>query len=302
MIAGGGPMADQMTNRPQGFVTPMDDVKLIPARRLTRPRLAALFNAAYTDYLMPVRLNQGSMHRYLADNDIDLTVSRVALASVPVAFALIGRRGREAWLGGLGTVPEFRRRGVAARTLEAGLQTAVEDGAETVRLEVLEQNQPAVRLYERFGFGVTRRLIVCALRDLGPPRAESRPVRVDDARRWIAEQRVSREPWQRDDPVLARMADSGRVLAAIGVRDRDELAAVLICTGGTDRTSIMQMAARDDAAAADGLRGAAAAAGEPIQLMNFPADEPVAGALASLGACPDHVQLEMELRIGTGRG
>jgi ribosomal protein S18 acetylase RimI-like enzyme len=278
-------------------ITTTTEMKLVAASNLTGPRLTALFNATYRDYLVPLVFDEDGMNRHLVNNDIDLAVSRVALAPDPVGFALIGRRQRDAWVGGMGTVPEVRRRGVAQRTLDAALQTAMRDGAETVRLEVLEDNEAAISLYQRLGFKVTRRLIVCSLRDLDPPRAEWRPIRVDDARGWIGGQRLSREPWQRADPVLARIDDTGGPLAAISIRDAGEIAAVLIYAGGPSGTSILQMAARDAEIGAEGLRAVGAAAAGPIRMLNFPADEPAADAVARLGIAPDHVQFEMQMRI-----
>jgi hypothetical protein len=86
-------------------------------------------------------------------------------------------------------------------------------------------------------------------------------------------------------------------LAAISSRDAGEIAGVLIYTGGTSGTSVLQMAARDTAVGAEGLRAVRAAAGGPIRLLNFPADELAADAASRLGIPPDHVQLEMQMRI-----
>jgi hypothetical protein len=140
-------------------------------------------------------------------------------------------------------------------------------------------------------------LIVCWLRELGAPEGDWRTMKVEDARRWIADRRPSGEPWQRDDPVLARTSDSERPLAAIGIPDSGPLAAALVYAPGTSGTSIMQMVARDGSAAAEGLRAAATAARSPIVLVNFPDDEPIAAGLTALGIRPDHVQLEMQLRL-----
>jgi hypothetical protein len=170
-----------------------------------------------------------------------------------------------------------------------------------VRLEVLEHNEAALSLYRRLGFEVTRDLIVCSLPDVDPPRSDWRPMAVDEARRWISEHRASREPWQRDDPVLTRMADSGRPLAAVGILSSRRLAAALVHTDDTSRAIILQMAAHDESAAAEGLRAARATAGKPVGLVNFPAGEPVAAGVAGLGIRPDLIQHEMQLRLGTSR-
>jgi GNAT superfamily N-acetyltransferase len=273
------------------------EVELISAGALQLPQLAVLFNSAYSDYAVPMAFDERGLERYLADNDIDLEISCVACSPDPVGFALIGRREREAWVGGMGTVPGYRRRGLGERTLDAALDAAAQSGAQSAWLEVLEQNRPAIALYERLGFEVTRRLIVCALSEPGPPTAEWGPMPVADARRWIAGERVSREPWQRDDPVLERMTDSGRPLAALDIRDASQLVAALVYLPGPAGTGILQMAARDESAAAEGLRAAGAAVGTPIRLVNFPADEPIAAAVASLGIEPDHIQYEMRKRL-----
>lgn len=46
----------------------------------------------------------------------------------------------------------FQRRGVGARALDAAAQIARERGARALRLFVVEENAPAIRLYERQGF------------------------------------------------------------------------------------------------------------------------------------------------------
>ena len=68
-------------------------LELRPARSLPLPELMSLFNSAYSDYSVPLAFDESAFARYLADNDIDLEVSRVALSPSPVGFALIGRRG-----------------------------------------------------------------------------------------------------------------------------------------------------------------------------------------------------------------
>ncbi len=153
-------------------------MNLVPARSLPVSALTALFNAGYTGYLIPLAFDEPALRRHLTDNDIDLDVSRVATDPDPAAFALIGRRGREAWVGGMGTVPERRRRGIGRRTLMAALDAAAGAGAATARLEVLEGNETAIALYENLGFTTTRRVIVAALNELDPPRSEWRPVSV----------------------------------------------------------------------------------------------------------------------------
>ena len=127
-------------------------MNVISASSLPLTQLTALFNAGFAGYLTPMALDEDAMRRHIDSNDIDLDVSRVATSSEPVAFVLVGRRGSEAWIGGIGTVTDHRRRGMGERTLTAALAASAADGATTAGLEVLHDNQPATALYERLGF------------------------------------------------------------------------------------------------------------------------------------------------------
>ncbi|MRG92674.1 ribosomal protein S18-alanine N-acetyltransferase [Polyangium spumosum] len=53
------------------------------------------------------------------------------------------------------TAPAVRRRGIGAVLVEAALAFAVESGVRLVLLEVRRSNEPAIRLYEKFGFSVS---------------------------------------------------------------------------------------------------------------------------------------------------
>ncbi len=55
-------------------------------------------------------------------------------------------------LNNIAVLPRHRRRGIAARLLEAFMAEARARGAEQMLLEVRESNLPAIGLYERYGF------------------------------------------------------------------------------------------------------------------------------------------------------
>jgi ribosomal-protein-alanine N-acetyltransferase len=46
----------------------------------------------------------------------------------------------------------FRRRGIGKLLLEAVLRHGIEEGAQMVTLEVRESNEPALKLYQKYGF------------------------------------------------------------------------------------------------------------------------------------------------------
>lgn len=276
-------------------------MRIVPAASLSLEALTALFNAGYSGYLTPVSVDAAGMRRHLKHNDIDLSVSRVAVTDAPVAFVLVGRRGTEAWIGGLGTVPAARRQGIAERTLTAALQSAANDGSVSVRLEVLERNEAAIALYEKLGFTTIRQLVVCGLRELPPPRCSWQATPVDAAREWIDAHRLGAEPWQRDDASLDHVRAAGEAVQAITVHDGNGQGATAAMIWAPEAATpwVIQLAARNQEAAAEALLAAAgSASGRPIGLLNFPVGEPVAAAVSALGIAPDHVQLEMQLALG----
>jgi ribosomal-protein-alanine N-acetyltransferase len=93
---------------------------------------------------------------------------------MPGAFGLVARRGGygsiigfalcrvavdECELLSLGVAPEHRARGVGARLVGAAMARATASRARWFFLEVAEDNQPALRLYQGFGLAqVGRRL------------------------------------------------------------------------------------------------------------------------------------------------
>ena len=63
----------------------------------------------------------------------------------------------EVQLHGMAVRRDLRRRGVASRLFLAMIREALDQGAGTGTLEVRQANEPARRLYEKFGWRVTAR-------------------------------------------------------------------------------------------------------------------------------------------------
>jgi ribosomal protein S18 acetylase RimI-like enzyme len=270
-------------------------VSLVFADALAPAALADLFNAGFSDYLVPLQLDEAALREHVRVHDIDLAASPVAIAEDAAAFALLGVRGADAWIGGMATAPPYRRRGLGRRVMAAALEAAAQRGCETVWLEVVAANAGAIALYHNLGFAAVRDLDVWSLDAQPSPPPASRPVDERIARTWIAAHRSGPEPWQRADATLARLGEDGAPLRALVVERAGAVVAAAVHRTEGGAVGVLQVAARDDAAAADALL--AAAGGRAVHLANTPSDGACARVLAGLGARLVARQHEMRLAL-----
>jgi ribosomal protein S18 acetylase RimI-like enzyme len=234
-------------------------VNLVPSDRYSYAELAELFTRGYEGYFTPVLVDEPTLRYMVEAWDIDLTRSRVAPAAGLCNLAI---RGDRAWIGGIAVVPERRRNGIGRALMEAVLAEAPGE----VTLEVIEQNEPAIRLYEALGFERTRILEVWSL-----PPVPLREARAVDA----APLGQEGLPWQRDDVSLP--ADYERLEVGGG--------AILL-----RRDNVLQLDARDEDAAVELL-----SRGVQLQYVNVPEGDIASAALRRLGGDLRLRQFEMAL-------
>jgi GNAT superfamily N-acetyltransferase len=264
-------------------------IELRSASSLELGRLATLFTDAYEGYAIPFSIDERTLAFMIQAYDLDLEASQIALLDdVPVALANLGVRGERGWIGGIGVSPFARRQGIAERLMRAALDEARIRGVREVWLEVLVQNEPAIRLYEKLGFEDIRGVDVWIL-DQGDAAEEMAEAGFDEALRRIQSLRLAREPWQRDDETLARMRELEPAPQAYIAGD-----AALVVRRTPQAASVLQIAG--DAAGTGQLlaaqRGSAA-----LNVLNLPGDEPAADALRDLGGRIAVRQRELVLRF-----
>lgn len=102
----------------------------------------ALFEDAWSAEMFWDELAQGDTRTYLVAEDDGAIVGYAGLAAMP----------DEAYVQTLGVVKEHQRTGLGSTLLTALLEDAKRRGLPRVGLEVRIDNEPAIRLYERFGF------------------------------------------------------------------------------------------------------------------------------------------------------
>jgi ribosomal protein S18 acetylase RimI-like enzyme len=265
-------------------------VTVEPASTLDHEQLAALFGAAYAGYWFPIELDAAGFEQMAVVSDLDLASSYVARSGdEPVGICVLGVRGDEGWIGGMGVVPERRREGIGEQLMQAVLESARGLRLRRVTLEVLEQNDPARRLYERLGFTGTRTLEVWTLPGGSAPEVAAQPVEVDAALDLIAATRSAPEPWQRADGTLRRFRERDTLTRALG---HDGGAVVFRTRDG--QASIVQLAAATPSVARTLLTSVAAGT-SGVTFLNVPAGEPAVAALAELGGTLAARQYELEL-------
>jgi ribosomal protein S18 acetylase RimI-like enzyme len=133
---------------------------LKPASDYSLPNLVELLNRGFENYFIPIQFNLSAFLTMLRKDSLDLSASRVLLADEqPSGLALIARRGASSRLAGMGISEVMRGKGAGTWFMNKLLQESRGRQEQEMVLEVIERNEPAVRLYRNFGFQVVRRLI-----------------------------------------------------------------------------------------------------------------------------------------------
>lgn len=160
---------------------------------------AQVLTRGFSDYFVPIASTPAILLGMARTDSVDLTVSRVVLLDgQPVAAALIARRGWTSRLAGMAVVPEARKTGVGRALMAQLLDDAKTRGERTMVLEVIEQNSPAVRLYEGCGFQKLRRLTGHTGRPEVPANAAAalEPIDARELAAMVSEHGLPDLPWQ----------------------------------------------------------------------------------------------------------
>jgi ribosomal protein S18 acetylase RimI-like enzyme len=157
-------------------------------RTVDKAQIHRAFLEAFADYAMDASgTTEEGLFLRMRKNAVDYDLSPGLYdGDRLVGFTLIGI---DAWGGrlsaydaGTGIVPAFREQGWTKRMFEHALPPLRERGVERFVLEVLQQNEPAIKAYGKSGFEIARALRcyvgqVSELRTLAaPPDIEIRPI------------------------------------------------------------------------------------------------------------------------------
>jgi ribosomal protein S18 acetylase RimI-like enzyme len=134
----------------------------VPASEYTYDELAEIYNQTRIDYIVPMPMNARRMQEYVENYDVSLEQSVVATteAGMPVGVGMLGLRDDRAWITRLGVLPNQRERRVGTFLMTELIKNARACNANYVQLEVIVGNEPAVRMFSKFGFEPVRELLI----------------------------------------------------------------------------------------------------------------------------------------------
>ena len=174
-----------------------EEIIFKPLKCTSLKDLANSFNLAFSDYEVAVNMSCSSLKKMMEIRSVDLKFSYGAFSKnlknktvqnykMPVSFILCGvrknfqiikenkkdknnknekkgrtsgRSGKVAYDSGTGTIPAFRRLGIGKNLLKYTIEKLQKAHFDAFLLEVLENNQKAIQLYESQGFTRTRKFL-----------------------------------------------------------------------------------------------------------------------------------------------
>jgi len=188
------------------------DIK--PASDYPLPDLVELLNHGFENYFVPVQFNVSAFLGMLRKDSVDLSASRVLFAGgEPSGIALIARRGtlRASRLAAMGISAGMRGRGAGTWFMDKLVQESRGRQEHEMVLEVIEQNEPAVRLYQKYGFQIVRRLIGLVHKDESEHETtDLQEMDLRDMGRLILQYGLSDLPWQLSGESIAQMTPPPR--------------------------------------------------------------------------------------------
>jgi ribosomal protein S18 acetylase RimI-like enzyme len=188
------------------------NLDLRPASDYALPELTQLLNLSFEGYLVPIDFNLVQFLTMLRKDSIDLFTSRVLIIEdEPSGIALIARRGWSSRLAAMGILEDKRGLGAGQWLLEKLIQEAHDRQDREMFLEVIEQNEYAVRLYRRCGFQNVRRLIGLACEHAIENQVHTlEEIDLREAGRLISQYGLSDLPWQLDGETIAHLTPPAR--------------------------------------------------------------------------------------------
>lgn len=183
------------------------DFDTVPASNYSLPDLTKFLNRGFEGYFVPIQFNTSSFLSMVRKDGIDLAASRVLVVNNwPSGLALIARRGWTSRLAAMGIAKEVRGQGAGSWFMDGLVNEAYQRGDHEMVLEVIEQNEPAVNLYRKFGFETVRRLLGFLRKDAyESEKSDLQEIDLREMARLISQYGLRDLPWQLSAETIAQM-------------------------------------------------------------------------------------------------
>jgi ribosomal protein S18 acetylase RimI-like enzyme len=189
------------------------DFEIFPASNYSLPDLVRLLNRGFEEYLIPIQFTTDLFSNMLRKDGIDLADSRVLVADdLACGIALIAcrRARRTSRLAAMGVAKGTRGKGAGSWFMKKLMDEACERGDREMVLEVIEQNEPAVKLYQNYGFERLRRLVGFNLSGKDAEAKENDPgdlgaIDLRDMGKLISQYGLPDLPWQLSGESIMQM-------------------------------------------------------------------------------------------------
>jgi ribosomal protein S18 acetylase RimI-like enzyme len=298
----------------------LSDFEVSNTARMSVEQLAETTNQSFAGYFVPVNYGAPDYARFCRAYSIDLAQGLLArhwdgrLAGI----TMLGLRGDRGWCGGFGIVPEFRGKGLAnwlaGKLVERGRELALS----TLQLEVMVQNERAIKTYQQAGFQLTRELVILSapvsqvqdeLKPVHSVQLEISDVSLEEALHTLIrlEPALGFEPcWQREPASLLTMSGLRGIVAR---RGSNALAALMYQhSPETGRINLLNLTFNNEAAARALLERAAVnskilrprredAPEEYFFVLNEPENSELFSLLSQLGLQETNRQHEMVIAL-----
>ncbi len=140
---------------------PRSSFEMVSASEFTTAQLTDIYNQTRLDYLVPMPMSRAKLEEYVHNYDVDLAQSLVVTtAGSPLGLAMLGVRQKMTWITRLGIMPDGRQKGAGRALMNRLIENSRRLGARTIILEVIRENKPARRLFNKVGFKELRELRV----------------------------------------------------------------------------------------------------------------------------------------------
>ncbi len=273
------------------------------------PAIHRAMQEAFADYALDMSyMTEEVLRHRAAKNGVGLDCSVGAFSGgrlVGLTLVGIGPWGgaSAAFDAGTGILPEHRGQGLAGRMFDCALPELRRRGVRRFLLEVLQENEPAVRAYRKAGFRVTRPFDCWEF--AGPP--EPLPAPALDVRRAAADyldEFVTEQDWppswENSFEAIRRVAGSMRLLGAFAGDECRGILAFNTVLRWVMAVLVKRAHRRQGIGAAllGELMGTLPPGGRPVRMNNVdPTDEGTRALLHKAGFRRFTAQYEMEFPL-----